>query len=113
MGTSVVKYKSTPGDSAWGVLKDDAVYPLATNYEHHAELISHYFDDRAGFDERARASHHVAERMARDGDDHQFPAGQGILKIGRRFETIGQGVFAQIAGISPIAVDRFSDVLTA
>ena len=50
MGTSVVKYKSTSGDSAWGVLKNDAIYPLANNYEHHAELISHYFDDRAGFD---------------------------------------------------------------
>ena len=51
MGTAIVNFSEKGGQSAsWGVLRDDLVYPIRMQYASHAELMDHYFSDRAGFD---------------------------------------------------------------
>jgi len=52
MGISVVKYtvNSSGAPDAWGVLRDGVIYPLATRYASHRELMAHYFEARAAFE---------------------------------------------------------------
>lgn len=50
MGLAVVNYQEPGrGGTAWGILQEGGIRPLATAYSSHREVMAHYFSDAAGF----------------------------------------------------------------
>ena len=81
MGTRLVRFV-TEGQGAprWGVLKQEQVFPLSIEADHHRDVMEVYFSDRAGFD----AS--IAETgIATDSVEFQAP-------LSRRIQLFAQGI---------------------
>ena len=81
MGTRLVKFAMEgQGAPRWGVLKQDQVFPLSIDADHHRDVMEVYFSDRAGFD-AAIADTGIAA------DSVEFHA-----PLSRRIQLLAQGL---------------------
>ncbi len=81
MGTRLVRFVETgQGPPRWGVLKQDQVFPLSIDADHHRDIMDVYFADRSAFDSSV-ASTGIAS------DSVEF-----LAPLSRRVQLFAQGL---------------------